>query len=58
MFVFINHDVNRAQLIEWIKIVFRRDLTINSMFLGLDGMLYDYFGGEEDLKECISHINQ
>lgn len=28
----------------------RRDLTINSMFLGADGTLYDYFGGYEDLK--------
>merc|ERR1712203_67029 len=27
----------------------RRDLTINSLFLGLDGSLYDYFGGVEDL---------
>jgi len=28
----------------------RRDLTINSMFLGLDGTVYDYFDGEKDLK--------
>jgi len=28
----------------------RRDLTINSMFLGLDGVVYDYFNGMEDLK--------
>lgn len=27
----------------------RRDLTINSMFLGLDGSVYDYFFGYEDL---------
>ena len=27
----------------------RRDLTINAMSLGLDGSLYDYFGGREDL---------
>ena len=27
----------------------RRDLTINSMFLGLDGKLYDYFDGRKDL---------
>ena len=27
----------------------RRDLTFNSMSLGLDGTLYDYFGGKEDL---------
>lgn len=29
----------------------RRDLTINSMFLGLDGTLYDYFYGYEDLQQ-------
>ena len=28
----------------------RRDLTFNSMFLGLDGTVYDYFNGEDDLK--------
>ena len=28
----------------------RRDLTINSMFLGLDGTVYDYFDGHADLK--------
>lgn len=27
----------------------RRDLTFNAMSLGLDGTLYDYFGGREDL---------
>jgi len=29
----------------------RRDLTINSMFLGLDGTLYDFFSGADDLAE-------
>eukprot|EP00092_Neocalanus_flemingeri_P006025 GFUD01006493.1.p1 GENE.GFUD01006493.1~~GFUD01006493.1.p1 ORF type:complete len:429 (+),score=144.58 GFUD01006493.1:232-1518(+) len=29
----------------------RRDLTINSMFLGLDGVVYDFFNGAEDLKD-------
>ena len=28
----------------------RRDLTFNSLFLGLDGTLYDYYNGAEDLK--------
>jgi len=28
----------------------RRDLTVNSLFLGLDGTVYDYFNGQEDLK--------
>merc|ERR1711915_1039768 len=27
----------------------RRDLTINSMFLGMDGELFDYFNGHQDL---------
>ncbi|XP_029990896.1 CCA tRNA nucleotidyltransferase 1, mitochondrial [Sphaeramia orbicularis] len=35
---------------DWQKDAERRDLTINSMFLGLDGTLYDYFKGYEDLK--------
>lgn len=29
----------------------RRDLTINSMFLGLDGSVYDYFFGYDDLQK-------
>lgn len=28
----------------------RRDLTVNSMFLGLDGTLFDFFDGQTDLK--------
>ncbi|KAJ8361127.1 hypothetical protein SKAU_G00176520 [Synaphobranchus kaupii] len=35
---------------DWKKDAERRDLTINSMFFGLDGTLYDYFSGYEDLK--------
>lgn len=35
---------------DWHKDAERRDLTINSMFLGLDGTLYDYFKGYEDLQ--------
>ena len=31
----------------------RRDLTINSMFMTLDGYVIDYFGGIEDLKHRI-----
>ncbi|XP_077385838.1 CCA tRNA nucleotidyltransferase 1, mitochondrial isoform X2 [Festucalex cinctus] len=34
---------------DWQKDAERRDLTINSMFLGLDGTLYDYFKGYDDL---------
>lgn len=29
----------------------RRDLTINAMFLGFDGTVYDYFNGIEDVKK-------
>lgn len=29
----------------------RRDLTINAMSMDRSGMVYDYFGGREDLKE-------
>lgn len=29
----------------------RRDLTINAMFLGFDGTVYDYFHGKEDLDD-------
>lgn len=32
----------------------RRDLTFNAMSLDLDGTLYDYFGGIEDLKAGIA----
>lgn len=35
---------------DWQKDAERRDLTINSMFLGFDGTLYDFFSGYEDLK--------
>jgi len=35
----------------------RRDLTINSMFLDLEGRLYDYFGGRNDLlQERIAFV--
>ncbi|XP_061779901.1 CCA tRNA nucleotidyltransferase 1, mitochondrial isoform X1 [Nerophis lumbriciformis] len=36
---------------DWQKDSERRDLTINSMFLGLDGTLYDYFEGYDDLQK-------
>ena len=32
----------------------RRDLTFNAMSLDLDGTLYDYFGGIEDLKNGVA----
>ncbi|XP_042907112.1 CCA tRNA nucleotidyltransferase 1, mitochondrial [Parasteatoda tepidariorum] len=35
----------------------RRDLTINAMFLGLDGTIYDYFNGKKDLEDkCIRFV--
>ncbi|XP_048346764.1 CCA tRNA nucleotidyltransferase 1, mitochondrial [Sphaerodactylus townsendi] len=47
---------------DWEKDAERRDLTINSMFLGLDGTLYDYFNGYEDLKNnkvrFVGHADQ
>lgn len=36
---------------DWEQDANRRDLTINAMFLGLDGTLYDYFNGVQHLKE-------
>uniref|UniRef100_A0A0B7BF51 Poly A polymerase head domain-containing protein n=1 Tax=Arion vulgaris TaxID=1028688 RepID=A0A0B7BF51_9EUPU len=35
---------------DWLLDSNRRDLTVNSMFLGFDGTVYDYFNGIEDLK--------
>ena len=31
----------------------RRDFTVNAMALSLDGTLYDYFGGQQDLQQKI-----
>lgn len=36
---------------DWLLDSNRRDLTINSMFLGFDGSLYDFFYGYEDLMK-------
>lgn len=36
---------------DWVKDAERRDLTINSMSLGFDGELYDYFDGQKHLSE-------
>lgn len=35
---------------DWLLDANRRDLTINAMFLGFDGSVYDYFYGHDDLK--------
>lgn len=48
-----NFDVTRHVedeiTVTWLLDASRRDLTINSMFLGFDGKVYDYFYGYEDL---------
>ncbi|KAI3378050.1 hypothetical protein SNEBB_004911 [Seison nebaliae] len=36
---------------DWKLDASRRDLTINSMFVSLNGELYDYFDGENDLEK-------
>jgi len=35
---------------DWEGDAARRDFTINGLYLSSDGTLFDYFGGEEDLK--------
>lgn len=35
---------------DWAADAARRDFTINALYLGADGTLYDYFGGEEDIE--------
>jgi len=47
-------DGRRAEVeftTDWAVDANRRDLTINSMFLGLDGTVYDYWAGAEDLSK-------
>ncbi|CAG9766572.1 unnamed protein product [Ceutorhynchus assimilis] len=36
---------------DWLLDALRRDLTINSMFLGFDGSVIDYFFGYDDLQK-------
>lgn len=36
---------------DWLLDANRRDLTINAMFLGFDGSVYDYFYGYDDLQQ-------
>ena len=46
-------DGRRAEVeftTDWQLDANRRDLTINSMFMDLEGNLYDFFNGEEDLR--------
>ena len=47
-------DGRRAEVeftTDWAVDANRRDLTINSMFLGLDGTVYDFWAGAEDLSK-------
>lgn len=44
---------------DWQLDAYRRDLTINSMFLGFDGTVYDYFSGYDDLmKRCVRFVGE
>jgi tRNA nucleotidyltransferase/poly(A) polymerase len=38
---------------DWKLDAARRDFTFNAMFMDKDGKIYDYFGGESDLKNCV-----
>ncbi|OQV19143.1 CCA tRNA nucleotidyltransferase 1, mitochondrial [Hypsibius exemplaris] len=38
---------------DWVVDANRRDLTINSMFLDLEGNLFDFFNGSEDLQKRV-----
>lgn len=38
---------------DWNQDAIRRDLTINSLFLDFDGIVYDFVGGYEDLKNRV-----
>ncbi len=47
-------DGRRAEVeftTDWKLDANRRDLTVNAMFLDLDGNLYDFFTGKEDLEK-------
>jgi len=35
----------------WEEDAHRRDFTVNTMSLGMDGVVYDYMGGRQDLKD-------
>jgi poly(A) polymerase len=38
---------------DWEADAARRDFTMNAMSAGIDGKIYDYFGGEHDLKHGL-----
>ncbi len=41
---------------DWKKDAERRDLTFNAMSLDMDGNLYDYFGGAQDLRDYVTRF--
>jgi len=41
--------ISTVFITDWELDANRRDLTINSLFLGIDGTVFDYCGGREDL---------
>ncbi len=51
-----NHDGRHADVEftdNWREDSARRDFTVNSMFLDMDGNIHDYFGGQDDLKARV-----
>jgi len=38
---------------DWHEDAHRRDLTMNALFMDVDGMIFDYVGGVEDLKDDV-----
>lgn len=52
----VSTDGRRAKvhyIDDWQEDAARRDFTINAIYVDFQGEIYDYFGGEEDLKRGI-----
>ena len=47
----IGRHTNVIYTNNWVKDASRRDFTFNAMYLGNNNKLYDYFNGQEDLRE-------
>ncbi len=41
---------------DWKKDALRRDLTFNAMSIDMEGNLYDYFGGAQDLRDYVTRF--
>lgn len=54
----VDNKITSVKIDSWEKDSAIRDLTINSMSLDLDGNLYDYQNGYEDLKSQLVRFNQ